>query len=131
MLPVETKRQRINMISAISSQGKVRFMVYQDTMNQQRLIRFMQRLVNPKFCVNSIWVQIEQNLFRAVAVESGCCHVNNITRVGSDVKWEEEQFILPLTSGHGGVTRAYARQSRWPFGHGSGSSPAAVQSTFS
>jgi transposase len=33
------------MISAISSQGKVRFMVYQDTMNQQRLIRFMQRLV--------------------------------------------------------------------------------------
>lgn len=55
MLPVETKRQRVNMISAISSQGKVRFMVYQDTMNQQRLIRFMQRLVNPKFCVNSIW----------------------------------------------------------------------------
>ena len=87
--------------------------------------------VNPKFCVNSIWVQIEQNLFRAVAVESGCCHVNNITRVGSDVKWEEEQFILPLTSGHGGVTRAYARQSRWPSGRGSGSSPAAVQSTFS
>jgi len=45
VLPVETKRQRVNMISAISSQGKVRFMVYQDTMNQQRLIRFMQRLV--------------------------------------------------------------------------------------
>ena len=33
------------MISAISSQGKVRFMLYQDTMNQQRLIRFMERLV--------------------------------------------------------------------------------------
>ena len=33
------------MISAISSQGSVRFMVYQDTMNQQRLIRFMQRLI--------------------------------------------------------------------------------------
>ncbi len=33
------------MISAISSQGKVRFMVYQDTMNQQRLIRFMERLI--------------------------------------------------------------------------------------
>ena len=44
MLPVETKRQRVNMISAVSSQGKVRFMVYQDTMNQQRLIRFMERL---------------------------------------------------------------------------------------
>ena len=46
MLPVETKRQRVNMISAVSSQGKVRFMVYQDTMNQQRLIRFMERLIH-------------------------------------------------------------------------------------
>ena len=45
MLAVETKRQRVNMISALSSQGKVRFMIYQDTMNQQRLIRFMERLV--------------------------------------------------------------------------------------
>ena len=45
MLPVETKRQRVNMISAVSSQGKVCFMVYQDTMNQQRLIQFMDRLL--------------------------------------------------------------------------------------
>ena len=29
-----------------------------------------------------------------------------------------EPFILPLTSGPGGVTRAYARQSRWPSGRG-------------
>ena len=33
------------MISALSSQEKVRFMMYQDTMNQQRLIRFLERLV--------------------------------------------------------------------------------------
>ncbi len=33
------------MISAISSQGKVCFMVYQETMNQQRLIRFMKRSI--------------------------------------------------------------------------------------
>ena len=39
-------------------------------------------------------MQIEQNLFMAAAVESGCCHVKNITRVGSDVKWVEEQFIF-------------------------------------
>ena len=36
VLPVETKRQRVNMISAGSSQGKVRFMIHQDTMNQQK-----------------------------------------------------------------------------------------------
>ena len=34
------------MISALSSQGHVRFMVYQETMNQQRLIRFMERLTH-------------------------------------------------------------------------------------
>ena len=34
------------MISAISNQGKVRFMLYQDTMNQQRLIQFMERLIH-------------------------------------------------------------------------------------
>ena len=45
MLPVETKRQRVNMISAVNSQGHVRYMLYQETMNQQRLIRFMERLV--------------------------------------------------------------------------------------
>ena len=45
VLPVETKRQRVNMISAVNSQGQVRFMIYQDTMNQQRLIRFLARFV--------------------------------------------------------------------------------------
>ncbi len=34
------------MISAISSQGGVRFMVYRENMNQQRLIQFMQRIVH-------------------------------------------------------------------------------------
>lgn len=33
------------MISAISRQGNVRFMLYQDTMNQQRLIRFLERFI--------------------------------------------------------------------------------------
>ena len=45
MLPAETKRQRVNMIPAINRQGKVRFMIYQDTMNQQRLIRFVESLI--------------------------------------------------------------------------------------
>jgi len=38
MLAVKPKRKRVNMISVISHQGRVRFMLYQDTMNQQRLI---------------------------------------------------------------------------------------------
>ena len=45
VLKVETKRERINMISAIASKGSVRFMVYDGTMTQQKLIDFMRRLV--------------------------------------------------------------------------------------
>jgi len=45
VLPVETKHERVNMISAITNQGSVRFMVYEQTMTQQKLIDFMSRLV--------------------------------------------------------------------------------------
>jgi transposase len=39
------KPERINMISTVTNQGKVRFMFYKDTMNAQRLIAFLRRLV--------------------------------------------------------------------------------------
>ena len=45
VLPVETKRERVNMISAITNQGSAKFMVYEKTMNQQLFIDFMRRLV--------------------------------------------------------------------------------------
>ena len=45
VLKVETKRERVNMISAITNKGSVRFMVYDDTMTQQKLIDFMRRLI--------------------------------------------------------------------------------------
>jgi transposase len=44
-LPVETKRERLNMISAITNQGSVRFMIYEETMTQQLLLDFLRRLV--------------------------------------------------------------------------------------
>ena len=37
--------QRVNLISTVTNQGKVRFMVYNDKMNSQTLIRFMKRLI--------------------------------------------------------------------------------------
>lgn len=46
VLPLPTKQERVNMISAITNQGSVRFMVYEETMNQQLLIDFMRRLVS-------------------------------------------------------------------------------------
>ena len=39
------KPQRINLISTVTNQGKVRFMVYRETMKAKTLIRFMRRLI--------------------------------------------------------------------------------------
>ena len=46
--PVQTlpaKRVSANMISTVTNQGKVRFMIYDSSMNQQVLIRFFKRLI--------------------------------------------------------------------------------------
>ena len=37
--------ERVNLISSVTNQGKVRFMVYKNKMNSQTLIKFMQRLI--------------------------------------------------------------------------------------
>ena len=42
---LSAKRQRINLISSITNQGKVRFMTYQEKMHADILIRFMTRLI--------------------------------------------------------------------------------------
>jgi transposase len=39
------KRLSLNMISTVTNQGKVRFMTYKGTMNSQRLIVFLKRLI--------------------------------------------------------------------------------------
>ena len=38
-------KQRINLISSITNQGKVRFMLYRKTMNAQTMIKFLNRLI--------------------------------------------------------------------------------------
>jgi len=39
------KRERINLISSITNQGKVRFMIYKSTMNAKTFIKFLKRLI--------------------------------------------------------------------------------------
>jgi transposase len=45
VLRIPTKKERISMISAINNEGKVRFMIYRDSMISSRLIDFMNRLI--------------------------------------------------------------------------------------
>lgn len=42
---VESKKMKINMLSAISKRGKLRFVLYKDNMNADKLIDFMRRLI--------------------------------------------------------------------------------------
>lgn len=44
-LKTKGERLKINMISAVSNQGKVRFMFYKETMTSQRFIAFIERLI--------------------------------------------------------------------------------------
>ena len=46
VVKVESKKMKINMISAISARGKLRFMLYKSNMNSDKLIDFMRRLIN-------------------------------------------------------------------------------------
>ena len=39
------KRERINLISSATNQGKVRFMIYKNTLNAKTFIKFMMRLI--------------------------------------------------------------------------------------
>lgn len=45
VLRLTTKRNKVNMISSITNQGKVRFMLYRETMTSQILIKFLSRLI--------------------------------------------------------------------------------------
>ena len=45
VLKMKAKKMHINMISAISNQGKLHFMFSQDSINQQKLIEFLERLI--------------------------------------------------------------------------------------
>lgn len=42
---ISAKREHINLISTVTNQGKVRFMIYKNTMNSQSMIKFLNRLV--------------------------------------------------------------------------------------
>jgi transposase len=45
VLKISSKKERISMISAINNEGKVRFMIYRESMTSSRLIGFMTRLI--------------------------------------------------------------------------------------
>jgi transposase len=45
VLKIPSKKERISMLSAVNNEGKVRFMIFKESMTSSRLIDFMKRLI--------------------------------------------------------------------------------------
>ena len=81
------------MLSVLSRQGDVRFMLYEDSMNQQRLIQFMDRLVrtsNRYYCsgvINSLPAS-----YRNPKINPTLCTANAMLRV----VMTHYELMLPL-----------------------------------
>ena len=45
VLRIPSRKERINMLFAVNNEGKVRFMIFKESMNSSRLIDFMKRLI--------------------------------------------------------------------------------------
>ncbi len=84
---INATKSRVNMISSITNRGKVRFMLYRETMTSQVLIKFLSRLI--KDCDRKIFLILD-NL-----------RVHHSRKVKKWVKEHEEQielFFLPSYS---------------------------------
>lgn len=60
-------REKINMISAITNQGKVHFMFYKETMTAQLLIEFMERLI--RYCGRKVLIMDKLRFHHGKALE--------------------------------------------------------------
>lgn len=62
----QSKRERVNLISSISNQGKVRFMLYQDSFTAQVMIKFLTRLIRDSEKKVFLILDTQVRHFRAV-----------------------------------------------------------------
>ena len=84
---ISARRDRVNLISSITNQGKVRFMVYNKTMNSQTFIKFLNRLIK----------DTDQKIF--LILDNLRVHHSRLVKEWLDVHQEEiELFFLPSYS---------------------------------
>ncbi len=79
----EAQKIKVNMLSAVSKRGKLRFMLYKDNMNSDSLIDFMRRLITDS--KKKIFLILD-NL-----------HVHHSTKVTEWVEKHKDRIKLYLT----------------------------------
>jgi transposase len=90
VIDIKAKKNSINMISAITNQGKVRFMLYEETMTSEVLLKFLTRLI----------VDVERKIF--LILDNHRVHQSNLVSewLGAHKKRIEVFFIPPYTPGY-------------------------------
>ena len=83
------KSFKINMISTVTNQGKVRFMVYSENMNADKLIAFFKQLI--KSCDRKIFLILDNLIVHH-------CHVVKNWLAQEEIKRKLELFFLPSYS---------------------------------
>lgn len=84
VLRVDVTRFKINMIAALTNQGKMRFMLYRENMNQEKLIKFMEKLI--KDAGKKVFLILDNLKVH---------HGKIVTEWLSDKKCKIEVFFLP------------------------------------
>jgi transposase len=84
VLPVGNEKIKVNMISSITNQGKLRYMFYSESMNGKMLIKFMQRLIKDS----------ERKIFFIID-NLKAHHAKIVTEWLKEHKDEIEVFFLP------------------------------------
>ena len=84
-----SKSFKINMISTITNQGKVQFMLYSENMNAEKLIEFLQQLIKSS----------EQKIFLILDnLRVHHCHIVKTWLSEAEIKRQLEVFFLPSYS---------------------------------
>jgi transposase len=84
IIDLNAKKSSINMISAITNQGKVRFMLYQETMTSKVLLKFLSRLI----------VDVERKIF--LILDNHRVHHSKAVKKWFETHKEKiEVFFLP------------------------------------
>lgn len=112
VLPLPTKKERMNMISAITNQGHLRFMVYEQAMNQQLFIDFISRLIRDSkrkvfFIVDNLrvhhgkiaaeWLQKHKDKIEVFFIPPYAPESNPVEYLNNNLKHDVHSGNLPKT----------------------------------
>jgi len=113
VLRIPSKKERISMLSAVNNEGKVRFMIFKESMTSSRLIDFMRRLIkdaqrkvylildNLKAHHSKVvtrWLEKKKDHIRVVYLPPYCPELNPDEYLNNDLKQRVHSGTQSITA---------------------------------